>query len=88
MATATDTILKQIDDLLLCGGLSPSQLPEEQFFLHGKNHGERTALATAWAAAIERLSPSSSQYRQQVARSLERYDAGHPRHLLAVVGIL
>jgi hypothetical protein len=88
MAISTDTILKQIDDLLQRASLAPGQLPEEQFFLGRKTHGARTALATGWAASIERLSPRSSEYREQVDRSVQRYGAAHPRHLLALVGIL
>lgn len=88
MATKTDLIIEQIDSLLARGGIGPHQFPESQFFLQGQSVAARVALATAWTAGVERLAPRSSDYREQVGQSRDRFNSDHPRHLASLAGIL
>jgi hypothetical protein len=88
MGAESQALIQQIDAVLARGGLSPGQFPSDQFFFQGHTPGSRTALATAWTAAIDRLSPRSSEYRAQVLLSLNRFAANHPKHLQSLAGIL
>ena len=85
MAARTEIVVQQIDDLLAragfaSGGPGPAV---ENLPLEG-----RAALATAWGAGVARLAPRASDYRGQVTRSLERYEAAHPNHLKNLIGVL
>lgn len=88
VASRPEPVLQQIDDVLARGRLSPGQFPENEFFVRGHTPASRAALAMAWTAAIERLSPRSSNYRAQIQRSLDRFKIDHSAHLASLVGIL
>lgn len=84
----TASVLAQIDSLLARARLVPGQFVDYKAF-NAFPDGERLALITSWAAAIDRLSPPDSMYRRLVNETLNRYsDKGAAENAASILGIL
>lgn len=88
MAVAPEPFIAEIDGLLQRVGLPPGSYVRLDYF-RDTTGSERAGLVASYAAAIERLTPPGSQYRELLANILARYnDVAAAENLAALVGLL
>jgi hypothetical protein len=80
-------LVDQIDALLARGRVSPGSAPPSTAFSR-MSDGDVLALTAAWGAAIERLAPPGSHYRQVLDFFRSKYHPGNHAGAAYLVGIL
>ncbi len=87
---ATEAVLEQIDAVLARAGLEPGRFVDATYFrdVRPLSHSEAAALTTAFAQAIERLTPAASQYRETLQSILGTHPPTSRTSVAALAGIL